>query len=110
MSGNSVRRQGTQIRSASEDGFFPRWRFGFGFPVVALVVCLGSAGGQESKPAAAPLTERKIVERVTGVTDRALAYLAAVQRRDGSWHNNHAVNALALLAYMGRGHVPGRGP
>jgi len=57
----------------------------------------------------APLTEMKIVERVHASIDRALEYLAAKQRPDGGWENNHAVNGLAILAFMGRGHVPGRG-
>ena len=50
------------------------------------------------------------MERVTAAVDRSLAYLAAKQKADGSWHNNNAVNALSLLAFMGRGHVPGHGP
>src|SRR5262245_27759955 len=57
----------------------------------------------------APLTEMKIVARVNSSIDRALEYLAAKQRPDGGWENNHAVNGLAILAFMGRGHVPGRG-
>jgi hypothetical protein len=60
-------------------------------------------------PAADPLTEIKVVERVTTAVDRALVYLAAKQKSNGSWHDNNAVNALALLAFMGRGHTPGRG-
>jgi hypothetical protein len=52
----------------------------------------------------------KIVERVTAATDKAMDYLRSKQRPDGGWQNNHAVNALAILAFMGRGHVPGRGP
>jgi hypothetical protein len=89
--------------------------------VVALllsgVLALGWQGirAQEPKPAppptaAAPLTELKIVERVTRATDRAMEYMAAKQQSDGSWQKNHAVNGLALLAFLGRGHVPGRGP
>lgn len=64
---------------------------------------------KEATTTAAPLTEMKIVERVHGAIDRGLEYLAAKQRPDGGWANNHAVNALGCLAFMGRGHVPGRG-
>ncbi|MDP6553726.1 MAG: terpene cyclase/mutase family protein [Pirellulaceae bacterium] len=56
------------------------------------------------------LTEKRVVERVTTAVDRSLEYLAAQQRPDGAWDGNNAPNALALLAFMGRGHVPGRGP
>jgi hypothetical protein len=59
---------------------------------------------------APPLSELKIVERVNAAADRGLAYLASKQKPDGSWHNNMAVNGLALLAFLGRGNVPGRGP
>jgi hypothetical protein len=57
-----------------------------------------------------PLTEIKVVERVRAQTSKALEYLRSKQRPDGGWANNNAVNALALLAFMGRGHTPGRGP
>jgi hypothetical protein len=57
-----------------------------------------------------PLTEKEVVVRVTASVDRSLEYLATKQKPDGSWHNNNAINGLALLAFMGRGHVPGRGP
>jgi hypothetical protein len=78
-----------------------------------LLLCWQATGAaQAPKPnvSAEPLTEIKVVERVTAATDRALAYLASKQRPDGGWHNNNAVNGLALLAFLGRGHVPGRGP
>jgi hypothetical protein len=83
-----------------------------------LLALFGTLQAQAPAPAAPgpnataePLTEIKVVERVTRATDRALAYLAAKQQADGSWSaNNNAINALALLAFLGRGHVPGRGP
>ena len=69
-----------------------------------------------TKPAQSdvPLTESQVVVRVTASVDRALDYMAAKQNPDGSWNmgsgRNNAINALALLAFMGRGHVPDRGP
>ena len=80
----------------------------------------GRAVAQPKKPAAKAataeiLTETQIIEQVTGSIDRSVKYLAGVQVRngspmDGSWNDCNAPNALALLALMGRGHVPGRGP
>jgi hypothetical protein len=56
------------------------------------------------------LTEKAVVERVTAAVDKSLRYLADKQNADGSWTDNQAPNALAMLAFMGRGHVAGRGP
>jgi len=62
---------------------------------------------------AVPLSEIKVLQRVTAATDRALDFLESKQIKHGdgagSWSVNQAVNSLAMLAYMGRGHVPGRG-
>jgi hypothetical protein len=62
---------------------------------------------------AAPLTELGVVGRVNAATDRALDYLEQAQVKSGpetgSWSPNSAINALAMLAYMSRGHVRGRG-
>jgi hypothetical protein len=84
---------------------------------LAATAWLTLAGAAAAQPAAfqpattaEPLTETEVIERVTGSLDRAIEYLRAQQKPDGGWHNNHAVNGLALLAFMGRGHVPGRGP
>ena len=79
---------------------------------VLAALALGSPAGAQQAPTteAEPLAEMKVVGRVTASVDKALEYLTAKQKSDGSWHNNQAVNALSLLAFLGRGHVPGRGP
>ncbi len=75
----------------------------------ALIVPL--VHSQESKATSAEiLTNEAIIASVTASVDRSLEYLAKQQRPDGAWDGNNAPNALALLAFMGRGHVPGRGP
>lgn len=84
-------------------------------PSLALAVALATGGvsraqGVSPATAADPLTEIKVVRRVTAAVDKSLDYLASKQGADGGWHKNSAVNALALLAFMGRGHAPGRGP
>ena len=56
------------------------------------------------------ITETEVVNRVRGSVTKSLEYLATQQRPDGAWDGNNAPNALALLAFMGAGHVPGRGP
>lgn len=71
-------------------------------------------GKETPAPPAAPLSEIKIIERVTAATDKALDYMESKQLRgqdaeNGSWGPNQAINALAVLAYLSRGHVPGRG-
>jgi hypothetical protein len=81
---------------------------------VFILLCL-AAHALAQQPAApedeaAPLTETEVINRVTASLDKSMEYLRSKQRPDGGWHNNHAVNGLALLAFMGRGHVPGRGP
>ena len=79
-------------------------------PIALLILALAApARAQGPSTTVEPLAEMKVVGRVTAAADRALEYLAAKQKPDGSWHTNQAVNGLALLAFMGRGHVPGRG-
>lgn len=75
-----------------------------------------TGSGQAQEPAEAKsssaelLTDKRIIQDVTASVEHALEYLSEQQRPDGAWDGNNAPNALALLAYMGRGHVPGRGP
>ncbi|MEX0654771.1 MAG: prenyltransferase/squalene oxidase repeat-containing protein [Phycisphaeraceae bacterium] len=65
------------------------------------------------------LPDPREMARVEAAVDRALEYLLQHQRGDGSWPSgfgdnnvgsNNGVNALCLLAFLGRGHEPGRGP
>lgn len=72
------------------------------------------AQAPEKKGPATPISEVRIVERVNAATDRALDYLESKQIKDGpnagAWNaSNNAINALSILAFLSRGHVPGRG-
>ena len=63
------------------------------------------------------LADTPQLARVEASVDRAVRYLAEHQNPDGSWPNgvgngrtNQGVNGICLLAMMGRGHAPNRGP
>jgi hypothetical protein len=53
-------------------------------------------------------------DRVEQAVERALAFLKGVQETDGAWHGgndkNPAITALAVMAFLSAGHVPGEGP
>jgi prenyltransferase beta subunit len=76
--------------------------------VVAILV--GPVAAQEAAD------EQRQLVRVEAAVDRGLEYLAGQQEPDGSFPTgvsgkpNTGVTALCLLAFMGRGHAPGRGP
>ena len=76
-----------------------------------VVGCLTAAvAAQESAD------EQRQLTRVEAAVDRGLEYLAGQQEAGGSFPTgvsgkpNTGVTALCLLAFMGRGHAPGRGP
>lgn len=69
------------------------------------------------EPADAFLPDAREMGRVEAAVDRALEYLVTHQRPDGSWEHrisargpNNGINGLCLLALLGRGHAPNRGP
>jgi hypothetical protein len=68
---------------------------------------------KKSDAVAAPLTETRVIERVTAATDKALDFLESKQIKQGEnaggWSTNQAFNALAMLAFLSSGHTPGRG-
>lgn len=84
--------------------------------ILACLVAIPRENVAQPKPstagpldAPAPQSELKIAQQVNGSIDKGLAYIASKQKKDGGWHSNNAINSLAMLAFMGRGHVPGRG-
>ena len=85
---------------------------------VVLMVLLGAvpASAQEETPVAAATTSPLdfITPETQKAIDRGLAYLASIQNDDGSWTyqgggGNTGITALAGLAFMAGGSVPGRG-
>lgn len=81
----------------------------WGCLLLFIFVLLASA--QPPQPKASG--EEDVLPRVRQAMDRALAYLASRQKRtaenDGSWSSNQGVNALVMLAFLSRGHLPDRG-
>ncbi|MFM7074865.1 MAG: prenyltransferase/squalene oxidase repeat-containing protein [Planctomycetaceae bacterium] len=73
-------------------------------------------GAAAAEPAGSAEADARDLVRVEAAVDRGLEYLAVKQDPGGSWQHgmsqqpNTGINALCLLAFMGRGHVPGRGP
>ncbi len=95
---------------------------GLGVLVAALVLLPLEArqAAQDKTPpvgrsdGAATLGEVEVIRRVNAATDRALDYLEKIQIKEGdnagAWvPTNNAINAMAVLAFLSRGHVPGRG-
>ncbi len=74
---------------------------------VWLIAPLQPAIAQEADLAGPAYFDRRTVAAI----DRSLAYLAAAQQPDGHWAQKNPVanTALALIAYMVNGHLPGEG-
>ena len=87
----------------------PRRRF------VCLVAVL-AVGGLATLVNAQPVEDEEspVPPQVQAAVDKALAWLAKEQKSDGSWEqgggSSTAVPALAVKAFLARGHVPGQGP
>lgn len=79
-----------------------------------LVFTTSVASAQPVREMNVAMSEERELVRVEAAVDRGLEYLLRKQNPDGSWPSawgrNNGVNAICLLAIMGRGHVPGRGP
>ena len=60
------------------------------------------------------LPDPRQMAQIEATVDRGLEYLLETQKPDGSWPcnlgNNNGINGICLLAFLGRGHAPGRGP
>ena len=92
--------------------------------LVALLLALGTAavlgaGQRNAAEPAEPASPADVLsaqqwEGLERSVDRALAWLASQQQRDGRFptieHAQPAVTCLILMAFLSRGHVPGEGP
>ena len=81
-----------------------------------VLVCVASLDAQRASPTvdAADVLAPEQWEQVDRSVDRALAWLAGQQRADGAFPTYQTgqpgVTALCVLAFLSRGHLPGRGP
>ncbi|MCG3180819.1 MAG: hypothetical protein BIFFINMI_03182 [Phycisphaerae bacterium] len=67
------------------------------------------AQSAEEEGVTSPELERKI----DAATDKALAYIAKLQKPDGSWEADGvpcAAASVAIMAFLAKGHQPGEGP
>ena len=81
---------------------------------LCVFICGSICLAQDADPL---LPDAREMARVEAAVDRALEYLVRHQRPDGTWEHrvgnrqpNNGINGLCLLALLGRGHAPGRGP
>lgn len=77
------------------------------------VIATHWAVAQPATLAAEQLPEARQMDRIEAAIDAALVFIADAQKEDGSWpsaQNYNGVNAICVLAFLGRGHEPGRGP
>jgi len=89
-----------------------RWTFSVKCSLLVLSAMLCSLSplhAQQTYRASDPL------EAAMQATDKGLEFLYKTQADDGGWTSpsygkNTAVTALATIAFLARGHVPGRGP
>lgn len=71
------------------------------------------APSSQNRNSADILTSEEL-KRLDGAVDRGLAFLAGNQRADGSFEapdvGQPGITALCVMAFLSRGHLPGRGP
>ena len=77
--------------------------------LAAVLAAPAAARGDEASAALA-----KYAQPVDKALDKALAYLAAQQQKDGSFKSpmgpNTAVTSVCVMAFLAKGHTPGTGP
>lgn len=81
--------------------------------LVVFGLCVAVASAQQAEPNLEVLSADEWA-RVDDSVERALAWLASQQQRDGSFptlpQGQPAVSGLCVLAFLAHGHLPGEGP
>ena len=93
---------------------FRRTRLPFALALAVLLTTVPVIAQPAADFDAAAMLDPVEMQRIEAAVDKALEYLVAQQRPNGSWPsgygNNNGVNGICLLALLGRGHTPSRGP
>ena len=100
--------------TAADSSMFPSKQLTTVSIIISLLIVHAAALAQTSSDPDVLLPDPREMARVEAAVDRALEYLLRKQNPDGSWPSgkgiNNGINAICLLAFLGRGHLPGRGP
>ena len=78
--------------------------------IILVISAIPAIAQEKGKPGG---TDRQVKSEMDQAIDKALVLLASTQDREGAWtannRKNPAISALAVMAFLSAGHIPGEG-